>query len=121
MRGGNLSNELAPAMGIRFENIIKTVDGKLNRAAKAYLEKLDSQDIRLVVITTDKRRALAFMTKWRVPYSQVLEAESSYEIAELCRENDFIFYFDVDTDVLHSVRSRGPKIAAEKWEHFETT
>lgn len=121
MRGGDISNEPAPAMGIRFERVIKTDEGKLNRAAKAYLERLASMDLTIYIITTgDKRKCLSFLVKWGVVYNNVVEADSLLEISDIARENQFITYYDVDTDVLHNVRSRGQnRTAAELWEHYE--
>lgn len=119
MRGGDLSNELAPYVGIRFERVIKTEEGLLNRAAKAYIEKILRTDVNLVVITNDRRKALAFLTKWHVPYTQVVQADSRFEIPRICAEWNLISYFDVEPDAIQDVNSISRSTAAQMWEHYE--
>lgn len=121
MKHGDLSNEIAPGVGIRFENIIKTEEGVLNKAAKSYLEVLSGVDVMIYVLTTgEERKTMAFLYKWAVPYNKVLAVDSLFEIADVCREQKFISYYDVDRDVLHNVRSRGQqRTAAEYWDQYE--
>lgn len=119
MRGGDLSNQLAPYVGIRFERIIKTDEGQLNRSAKAYMERILGKEVNLVVISNDKRKALAFLTKWHIPYTQVLQADSRFEIPRLCQEWKLISYFDVDPDTIQDVNSLSRETVAQLWESYE--
>lgn len=117
MRGGDLSNEIAPGIGIRFERIIKTEEGRLNKKAKGFLEDLASVEYNVYIITTgDRRKCLQFLTKWRIPYSDVFAAETDYEVADIVREHDMLTYWDIDREMLNSVNSRGPgNIKVEQW------
>lgn len=118
MKGGDLSNESAPGMGVRFEKVIKTEEGKLNKSLKGYLQYVTrSVDVNIFVITTnDRRRALAFLTKWGVPYNEVIEADSSLEIPDIVRENNLLTYFDLDKELLSNIKARGnEKVRAELW------
>lgn len=108
MKLGDLSNEVAPAVGIRFEHVIRTGDGKLNRSAKAFLETLLRMDSNVYIITTGpERKAMSFLFKWAVPYTRVIEAESLIEIPLICNEHALLTYYDVDNDILQNVRARG--------------
>lgn len=108
MKGGNLSNELAATVGIRFERLVKTEEGKLNKDLKGYLQAVMKLDINVYVITTGApRKAMAFMTKWQVPYNQVVAADSTLEIPDIVRENDMVSYYDVDTHIVQNINSRG--------------
>lgn len=117
MLKGELSNELAPAVGVRFERILKTEEGKLNKQGKGFLEKLMGLDINTYIITTqDRRRVMAFLAKWRVPYTNVFEADTKYEIPDIAREQDMITYYDVDVPVLQNINTRGnKKVKGELW------
>lgn len=108
MRFGDISNERAAGMGIRFELIVRGQDGSLNKQGKGFLERLASSEFNIYVITTgDKRKTLAYLAKWNVPYNYVLDAETLFEIADLCIEHKLIQYYDTDTHVVSNVISRG--------------
>lgn len=118
MRNGDLTNEVAPGIAIRFERVIKTEEGKLNMDAKGFINVLMGRlDVNVYVITTgNRRKAQAFLQKWGVPHTSVIEVETYYEIADVCRENDYLTYYDIDKDALYSVKSRGTaKIEAKQW------
>lgn len=117
MRNGDLSNEIAPTVGMRFERVIKTGEGKLNRSAKAYLQSINRLDINVVIITTGADRlAAAFCYKWGVPYFRVVPAESPLEIPDIVREMNMMTYYDLDTDILQNVNSRGGgKVEVKQW------
>lgn len=118
MRGGDLSNELAPIVGMRFEGVVKTGGGKLNRAAKAFAQNLVmNAGYNIYIITTgNHRKALMFCVKWGFPWTQVLEADSVLEIPDICIENELRSYYDVDDQVLSNVRGRGKeRVQAEQW------
>lgn len=121
MKYGDLSREAAASIGVRFEGVIKTQEGKLNRAAKSFLERLEQLDVMLYVITSgDYRKCLAFLVKWNVPYNKVISVDSLFEIADVCREQEFISYYDADKDIVYNVKSRGKeRVAAEIWDKFE--
>lgn len=117
MRGGDLSNEQAAGLGMRFERVIKTEEGKLNRAAKAYLQTIMRLDVNVFIITTgDFRKAVAFCVKWGIPYTRVVEAAGTLEIPDIVRENDLVTYYDLDQFVLQNINSRGHgKVDAKLW------
>lgn len=117
MKFGDISNEPAPTVGIRFERIIKTDEGKLNMKAKGYLQSIWRLDINIAVITTgDERKALSFLSKWGVPYNRIIRAIAPYEVADVVRANDMVEYYDVDKDVLQNVISRGGrKVSVKEW------
>lgn len=122
MRGGDLSYDLAPGIGFRFERVVKTEEGKLNRAAKAYMEQvIGKTDSNIYIITTeDERKALLFLVKWKIPYSRLIKADSELEIAQICVENTLLTYYDYDLHVLNNVRSRGKeRVQAEQWTKHE--
>lgn len=123
MRGGDLSNELAPAIGFRFEEVIKTAEGKLNRAAKGFIEQVGRLNTNIYIITTGpQRKALAFIVKWGIPYTHVIEAETRLEVADIAREHDLITFFDVDTEVILNLNTRGnKKVKGELWTHREVS
>lgn len=118
MRAGDISNEVAPAVGIRFERVIRTEEGKLNRAAKAWIQAIIGElDCNVYIITTaDERKARSFLYKWNVPYTRVIEAVSTLEIPDITRENELLTYHDIDLDILQNVRARGAKqTEAKQW------
>lgn len=118
MRGGDLSNEPATSVGIRFERVIKTSEGKLNRSAKAHMEHMSgSIDVNIYVYTTgDRRTAMAFLVKWGVPYRDVIGVDSDLELAEVVREMDLMTYYDIDRNVLQNINSRGTgRIDTQEW------
>lgn len=121
MRGGDLSNELAATVGMRFERVIKTEEGKLNRSAKAYLQSINRLDVNVVIITTGPvRLAASFCLKWGVPYFRIIPAESPLEVPDIVREMDMINYYDIDRDILQNVNSRGGgKVQVKQWTQFE--
>lgn len=123
MRGGDLSNDLAPAIGIRFERVLRTEEGRLNKAAKAFIERISSVDANIFIVTTgDRRKALAFLTKWRVLFSQVVQADSTLEIPDICREQDFITYYDLDKAIIQNLNTRGnKKTKGELWTLVEVS
>lgn len=123
MRGGDISDEIAPGFGIRFERVIKTDEGKLNRAAKAYLLSIQRLDANIFILTTgDPRRAMAFCSKWGVPYFQIIGADSELELADICREKALVTYYDMDDRVLQNVRSRGmERVEAKLWTSVEVS
>lgn len=121
MRNGDLGNELAPSVGCRFERVIKTDEGKLNRSAKAYLETIGRSLCNVYIITTgDRRKCMSFCAKWGVPYFQVIEAETTFEISDVVREHDMLYYYDMDREILQNVNSRGQgKVKAQLWTSVE--
>lgn len=120
MKGGDLSNEVAPGVGMRFERCIKTVEGRLNRSAKAYLESLGHIDVNIYIITTgDYRKALAFCVKWAIPCLRVIKADSLLEIPDICNENHLLTYYDMDVNVLQNVRARSRGVEAKAWTSVE--
>lgn len=120
MLGGDISNETAPGVGVRFERIIRTQQGRLNRSAKAYLQSLVQLDVNIHIITTgDSRKCMAFCAKWAVPYSKVIAAESDLEIPDIVNENVFIYYYDVDKNLLSNVNSRSRGSEAKLWTQVE--
>lgn len=120
MLGGDLSNEMAAGVGFRFERVIKTEEGKLNKSAKAHIQNILRLDVNLYIITTgDFRKAVAFCVKWGVPYSRILEAAGPLEIPDIVRENDMLTYYDMDQFVLQNINSRGHgKVQAQLWTHL---
>lgn len=123
MRSGDISNEPASAVGMRFERVIKTEEGKLNRSAKAHLQYLGRLNINRYVITTgDSRKAIAFLYKWDVPYFRVISADSTLEIPEIVREHDMLAYYDADREIVNNVNSRGHgKVDAKLWTSVEVS
>lgn len=122
MRGGNISNDIAPAIGFRFERLIKTEEGKLNRHVKGYIEQvIGDLDLNVYIITTNgQRKALSFCYKWGIPYTRIIQADSLLEIPEIVNENSLLTYYDLDLDVVQNVNSRGRKgVKAELWMHPE--
>lgn len=117
MRGGDLSNEAAVGVGIRFERVIKTEEGKLNSSAKDYIHEIMWVDLNVYLITTgDLRKAAAFCLKWGVPYSKIIEAAGPLEIPDIVRENDLVTYYDMDQMVLQNINSRGHgKVQVQLW------
>lgn len=122
MKGGDLSNDLAPIVAIRFERLIKTEEGKLNKHMKGFIQKLIGRlDVNVYIITTgNARKCLAFLVKWGVPFSRVLQADSTLEVPDIVNENYVITYYDVDTDMIQNVNSRARKgVKAIQWTHRE--
>lgn len=117
MKFGDLSNELAPGLGFRFERVLKTKEGKLNRAAKAYIESVGRLDVNVYIITTgDERKARLFLYKWGVVYYRLIQADSLLEIPDICNENKLLTYYDTDVNVLQNVRARGrERVEAKLW------
>lgn len=124
MRGGDLSNEVAPTIGMRFERVLRTEEGRLNRSAKAYLESLSrGLGVNVCILTTgDHRKARAFCYKWSIPYNEIVECESTLEIPDVCREKDLLTYYDYDVHILQNVNSRGyGKVDAKQWTAVEVS
>lgn len=123
MRAGDISDEVAPAIGLRFERVIKTEEGKLNRSAKAYLLSIARLDVNIHILTTgDPRRCMAFCLKWGVPYHRVIGCESTLEIPDVCREQDLLTFYDMDKTILQNINSRGyGKIEAKQWTSVEVS
>lgn len=121
MRNGDLSDEIAPGIGLRFEGIVKTEEGKLNRSAKAYLQSIARLDVNVYLITTgDPRRCMAFCVKWGVLGYKVINVTSTLEIPDVVREMGLLTYYDIDDNILANVRSRGQnRVEALRWETFE--
>lgn len=117
MKDGDLSNEIAPIVGIRFERVLKTEEGKLNKKAKGFIESFMNLDVNVYILTmTDSRKTMAFLTKWAVPYNKVISVDSPFEVADVVREHDMLYYYDVDRDVLQNVNSRGGgKVKVQQW------
>lgn len=111
MRGGDLSNHPAPSVAVRYEEVIRTHDGALNRAAKAYLQNLWRElNVNVHILTTESaRRAMAFCVKWGVPYTKVIET-NPLEIPLLCLENEYATYYDRDKEVLSNVDARASHV-----------
>lgn len=116
MRSGNLSNELAHVIGVRFENVIYNY-GKVNQPGKAFCEDLLQKNCNLYFVTTlHQNKVRSWCFKWGVGYTNILVADSLLEIPELCRAHHMLAYFDTDDRLLQSVRDRGtPRIEAIKW------
>lgn len=117
MRGGELSNYTAPAVGVRFEWIIYNA-GKLNQPGKAFMESLMSKEVNAYIFTMlGERKAMAFCYKWHVPYSTIFGCESTLEIAELCVAHKMLVYYDTDDRLLELVAGRGTvQTSTIKWE-----
>lgn len=116
MRGGNLSNDVARGIGVRFEGVLKTQSGGFSTEGKRYLESVGSLEINRFIITTgSERKAMAFCYKWSIPYFRVIEASSDLEIANICNEHAFLFYYDVDRRVIENVNSRSRGVKAIQW------
>jgi hypothetical protein len=118
MKGGDIDNDLAPGVGIRFEGIIKSAEGKLNQTARGYLVGITrTVDCNVYIITTQSERlAAAFCLKWGVPYHRIIPAVSELEIPDICRAMELLTYYDVDQRVLTNINARGSgKIKAELW------
>lgn len=109
MRFGDLSNEPALKVGVRFEEILRRErDGALNRTGKAFLEQLGNLDTQTVVLTTgDERKAQAFCYKWGISYSHVQAVDSILDLENVCRELGMVTYYDTDKELLQRIRSRG--------------
>lgn len=116
MRLGDLSNEMAPATGFRFEGIIKTADGHLNSHGKGFLMSLmaDSRFNCYLVTTKDPRKAHAFCLKWGVPYSSIIEVVE-LEIPDVVRERKMVAYWDMDKEVLLNVNARVQGAPGQRW------
>lgn len=118
MRQGDLSSDLAPAVGFRFERLIRTEEGKLNKHVKGFIQNiLGNLDANVYIITTnDERKAVAFCWKWGVTYTRLIKADSPLEIPVIANENDLITYYDVDNDIVQNVNSRAKEgVKAELW------
>lgn len=117
VRYGNLSNELAHSIGVRFEHIVYNF-GKVNQPGKALCEDLLQKDCNLYFFTLlPERKVKSWCYKWGVMYTNVIKADSTLEIPELCRAHVLLAYFDTDDRLLQAVRERGnPPIDAIKWE-----
>lgn len=121
MKGGDLSNELAPPTGIRFERLIKTEEGKLNRPLKGFIQNIARLDTNILIITTgNERLAVSFLVKWGIPYGRVIEAVSTLEIPDIVNETGMLTYYDIDVDVIQNVNSRARKgVRAQQWMSLE--
>lgn len=118
MKFGDLSNDLAPIVGFRFEKVIKKSDGKLNKQVKSYMQDvLLKTGCNLYILTTgDRKKALSFCVKYNIPWTQVIEIDSVLEIPEVCIENKMIVYYDNDGEVVYNVNSRGKeRVTAQAW------
>lgn len=116
MRFGNLSNELAHAVGVRFEHVIYNF-GEVNKPGKAFCENLLQQHCNLYLVSLlPERKVRAWCYKWGVMYTNILAADSTLEIPPLCQAHHMLAYFDTDDRVLQAVRERGsPRVEARKW------
>lgn len=118
MKHGDLSIDLAPAVGFRFERLIKTEEGRLNKSVKAFIENVIGHlDANVYIITSgNERKCRAFLLKWGIVYTRVIEAESPLEIPSICIENRLATYYDYDLDILQNVRARGKdRVEAIQW------
>lgn len=120
MKGGQLSNKLAPGVGIFFEQVVYNF-GKLNEPGKAFLEHLISIDCNIYLFTLlSHRKVAAWCFKWAVPYTGIIEADSILELPQLSQAHHLSVFFATDDRLLEAVRSRGnPQIEAKKWEQNE--
>ena len=116
MRHGNLSNEIATKVAIRAEAVIYNF-GQLNNEGKAFAESCVNKGFNLVLITMlPERKIRAWCYKWAVPYTYVIQADSTLEIPEILFQHRVAAYFDVDDRLLAEVSLRGnPQIEAIKW------
>lgn len=116
MKGGTLSNQVAPGVGVRFEHCVYNY-GKINQPGRAFLDKLLNIDCNIYLITMlGERKVKSICYKWGLPYTYVLQADSTLEISELCRAHHLQIYYDTDDRVLEAVSARGnPKTEAQKW------
>lgn len=117
MRGGDLSNDMAPYVAFSFDRVVKRPDGKLDPRAKGLLLQFMESDKNVLLITEeDKRKCMAFCMKWGVPWNQVIEVDSVFEIPDVCREIDVLWYWDTSDKILSSVRARGGlQVKVERW------
>lgn len=121
MLRGDLTNEPAPGVGIRFERVVKTEEGKLNNSVKSHLQYIvRNVDANIYIITTENsRKAAAFCVKWGVPYRQIVEAVSDLEIPDICNHMELLQYYDLDQRVVQNVNSRSRGCRAELWMRVE--
>lgn len=117
MKHGDLSNEMAPVIGLRFENIVYNF-GKVNGPGKALCEGLLSRDCNLYLFSTlPERKVASWCYKWGLGYTRIIEAAGPLEIPELCINHHLTVYYDTDERLLAEVSMRGnPQIRTIKWE-----
>jgi len=118
MLHGDISNEPAPKVGFRFEEIIKREeDGRLNRSGKAMVARVDALDLEAVLFTTgDERKAAAYCYKWGVKCGKIYSVDSVLDLVQLVREHNLIAYYDTDADILSMIKQRAPKgLEVHKW------
>lgn len=114
---GDLSNELATKVAIRFEAVIYNF-GKVNKEGEAFVESCMNKGFNVLLVTLlPERKAMAWCYKWCVPYTQLVQASSTLEIPEILHYHHVVAYFDTDERLLAEVAMRGnPQIEAMKWE-----
>lgn len=112
MKNGNLSDRPSPAIAFRFEGILKTQTGQLNRAGKAKVEDIfNKRDCNIYIVTTeDDRKAKLFCIKWGIPYAHIVVADSKLEIPLICLENKLLRYYDSDKDIVSNVKARAQHV-----------
>lgn len=117
MRGGELGTALAPCIAVRLENVVYNF-GKVNQPGKAFLEDLVHKGINVYLITlNDERKMKAWCYKWHIPYTQLWQLDSVFEIPEWTVAHSLAAYYDTDDRVLEAVSSRGrEQVYAQKWE-----
>lgn len=119
MRGGDLTSQLAPAVGVIFEEIVRDfTTGKPNPPGKAFLESLVNKNFNIYLLTLmDERKTRAFCFKWAIPYTNVIQCDSVLEVPEVCWAHHLSVFYSTNERLLESVRSRGnPRCEAKKWE-----
>lgn len=117
MRGGNLSNETARGVGVRFEHVLYDF-GKVNPPGRAFIEKLVAQGLNIYLLTlNDERKSKAWCVRHNIAYTHLFQCESTLEIAEVAQEHGLLAYYDTDDRVLEAVASRGKEqVYAQKWQ-----
>lgn len=117
MRTGNLSNEVAKGVGIRFENVLYDF-GKANQPGKAFVENLVTKGLNIYLLTlNDERKSKAWCWRHAVAYTQLFQCESTMEIADVVQAHGLLAYYDTDDRVLEAVASRGKQqVYTQKWQ-----
>lgn len=117
MRAGDLSANAAPAVGVRFENVLYNF-GKVNTPGKAFVEDLLQKDVNIFLLTLmDERKVRAWCYKWNIPYTQVFQAESKFELIDIAIAHKLVVLYDTDERVLEMASARGKhQMATVRWE-----
>lgn len=116
MRYGDLSSEAAPKVAVRLEAVVYNF-GKVNLEGKAFLESTADKGFNVLLLTLlDFRKMMAWCYKWGIPYTQIIEADSTLEIPDLLKNHHVVAYFDTDDRLLSEVRFRCNRTEAVQWQ-----